>query len=135
MVRVKTRLAVAPVAVKSAVFSSEVFAGLVLRWSGRYAGWKVASYPCQRAGACRERDCRPEPHSPRTWSAPGGAARWFLGTGLAPHSWGQRSRSSNNNKNEDQTAAVPKMSMMSSGLGDYKQMYKNGRNTNWLCGA
>lgn len=40
---------------------------------------------CQRAGVCREQDCRLGPRNPQMWLAPGGAARWFLGIVRAPH--------------------------------------------------
>lgn len=47
----------------------------------------VASHLCQTAGASRERDCRRGLRNPRTWSAPGGAARWFPGIVRVPRSW------------------------------------------------
>lgn len=53
----------------------------------------MGSYQCQTAGEYTGQGCTLERHSPRTWLAPGGAAQWFLGIELAPHSWGERSRS------------------------------------------
>lgn len=39
------------------------------------------------ASECREQDCKLELRNPQMWLAPGGAALWFLGIELAPHSW------------------------------------------------
>lgn len=65
--------------------------------TGGFTKRKVGPYLCQRGGVCREQDCRLELRNPRIWLAPGGAVRWFLGIWLAPHSWGQRSRSNQKN--------------------------------------
>lgn len=58
-----------------------------------FHGVEVGSYLCQRAGVCREQDCRLELRNPQMWLAPGGTEQCSLGIEPAPHSWGQGSRS------------------------------------------